>query len=139
MREKAETKDLAKFILNLAIADNYKWEDVSDAFVHESLDRHVKWYLNKFPKLGYLDESKCSHKERIALTLKSTMISRRLVTFQVFFLKNICKLDGYSLNDLLNNYNKRWGRPTKQQQNVLIGKVKEIIDKKDNIDSYHKI
>ncbi len=112
-REKSETPDLGKFILNLAIVDGYNWNDISDAFIHEGLDRQVKWYLNKCPKL----QSECTYKERIVLTLKSTMISRRLVTFQVFFLKNICKQNEYSLADLLNNYNKRWSRPTNKLKN----------------------
>jgi len=68
--------------------------------------------------------------------LKSTMISRRLVTFQVFFLKNICKPKNLTLTDLLNNYNKRWGRPTNQQKNMLVKAVNEILLKNDNINSW---
>eukprot|EP01084_Bolivina_argentea_P194935 334541_1 len=138
MREKAETKDLGKFILNLAIVDEYKWEDIAEAFVGESLSRQVKWYLRKYPKLEYLDESQCSYKERIVLTLKSTMISRRLVEFQVFFLKNICKQKGYVISDLLHNYNKQWGRPNNKLKNLLIKKVNEILLEKDNINSWLK-
>merc|ERR1711933_242221 len=135
-RVKSETPDLGKLILNLAIVDDYEWEDIASEFVQESLDRQVKWYLRKFPKLEYLDETKCSPQERIACTLKSTMISRRLVTFQVFFLKNICKPKNLSLTDLLNNYNKRWGRPTNQQKNLLVKAVNDILLKNDNINSW---
>eukprot|EP01084_Bolivina_argentea_P292822 503518_1 len=136
-REKSSTPDLGKFILMMAIVEDYEWEDIATVFIHESLDRQVKWYLRKYPQLESLDASKCSPKERIACTLKSTMISRRLVAFQVFFLKNICApRDGYSLSDLLMNYNKRWGQPTSQQKRLLQRKVNEILLKKDDMKSW---
>eukprot|EP01084_Bolivina_argentea_P249277 417223_1 len=114
-RNKSNTPDLGLWLLNLTIVDEYNWKDVAEFYIEESLSRHPKWYVQKFPDLEYLDERKCSNEYRIKCTLKSTEISRRLVQFQVWFITNICKTK-YSFNEMLINYNKRWGKPTQKQK-----------------------
>jgi len=135
-RTKKETPDLGKFLLNLAIVDEYSWQDLNDAFVHESLDRQVKWYVDKFPTLAYLDDAKCSPTQRLALTVKSTVISRKLVIFQVFFLSHVCKQSGRTLTDILHDYNTRWGRPTEDQKRLLMKAVQSLLLKHDTINSW---
>jgi len=132
-RHKLHTPDLGKFLLNLAICYRFKWEDLKDAFIAECNVRNVRWYLQKHPVLEYYDTAKCSDSERIECTLKATTISRRLVIFQIWFIRHIARPNHCnSLKQILSSYNKTWGRPTKQQKHRLMKQIKFILKPDDN-------
>jgi len=137
-RTKKYTPDLGVFLMNLAVAEEYDWADLADAFVHESLDRKVKWYLNTYPDLEYLDDRKCSDEYRIHHTLLTSKVSRKLIQFQVWFITNICRNKQLSASQMLANYDKTWGRPTPQQKRLLCQKVKQILNESDDAGSWLK-
>eukprot|EP00484_Ammonia_sp_Unknown_P014855 CAMPEP_0197073344 /NCGR_PEP_ID=MMETSP1384-20130603/210556_1 /TAXON_ID=29189 /ORGANISM="Ammonia sp." /LENGTH=2115 /DNA_ID=CAMNT_0042512181 /DNA_START=59 /DNA_END=6403 /DNA_ORIENTATION=+ len=127
-RHKMHTPDLGKLLLNLVICYKYSWDDLKESFIKEGNIRNIKWALQKYPDLEYMDTDKCPDNYRIESMLKSTTVSRRLIAFQIWFIQNIARpSEVTSRKELLLSYNRRWGRPTNRQKASLMKVVKEVL------------
>ena len=146
-RWKSHTPDLGKFLINLSIIDDEAYDkidfkEIFKAFIDESLDRSVKWYLKKHPSLENMAINKStsySDSERLETIFKATQTGRRLILFQYWFIKNISRPKNKKLIEILNDYNKKWGKPTEKQKKKLMKCVKDILNKKTNYVQYNWI
>lgn len=57
-----------------------RWQDAAWAYLSESFKRNVMWYVKEDAKLGMLDTQE---DYRIRETLQRTLVSRKLLAFQV--------------------------------------------------------
>eukprot|EP01083_Nonionella_stella_P009419 27159_1 len=132
-RSKTYTPDLGKFLVHLAIIDEVNWKDIGKAFIDESLDRSVKWYLKKYGKLEDMKEDG----ERLETVFNATQTGRRLILFQHWFIQSIARPQDKSLSAILNDYNKTWGKPTDEQKKRLMQCVKNILNHKSDYKHYN--
>jgi hypothetical protein len=84
-------------------------------FLAESFVRNVRWLLD--PRhgdsgvLAVLEGDGCVSDYRMQQTLRASGTSKRLLMFQVFFLRNVACPAGATPRQLLENYERRLGRP----------------------------
>jgi len=116
--DKGKVRDLGKFLIYLMIS-KYDWIDVAETFIKEVMTRNVRWMLKdvdgcyKYGSTGYI-------KGRAKDTFAATSVSRRLVMFQVWFMK-------MNARETLKGYNERLGRPRVQMRNGVVPKTKYIL------------
>ena len=91
---KSYCKDLGKLLIYLMISD-YDWKKIAKTFILECFTRNVKWYCNDIPKLNNIYKVH----DRLSLTFKHTGTSRKLVLFQIWFLKNCGNITFKDYND----------------------------------------
>jgi hypothetical protein len=125
-RSKGFTPDLGEWMVNLTLA-KARWEDVADIFLGELFVRNAKWILQDMPYLSLVDVSSPSGM-LIDDSFTATLVSRRLVMFQVYFLKNIGQAQGQSWRDSLTMYYRTMGRPTQSMKLHLHAASKAIME-----------
>jgi len=85
-RTKTGCPNMGEFLCLLAVSRKYSWDDVSAAVLKETLDRNASWAIDKFEVLkghGIRPEV------RLEKTFKASIVSIRLLCFNVWFLRNI--------------------------------------------------
>eukprot|EP01083_Nonionella_stella_P239822 838993_1 len=128
------------------IKDNKKAREVFNSMISimhetamksniESLDRSVKWYLKKHPKLEGMKD--VSDDERLQTVLNATQTGRRLILFQHWFIQSIARPPQKSLSAILDDYNKTWGKPTDKQKKSLMQCVKHILNHESEYKHYN--
>mmetsp|Transcript_69398 Transcript_69398/g.165336 ORF Transcript_69398/g.165336 Transcript_69398/m.165336 type:complete len:958 (-) Transcript_69398:175-3048(-) len=85
-RTKQSCPNLGEFLCLLAVSKKYTWDDVSAAVLKETLDRNASWALDKYPSLAGFGTSPENRLER---TFKASIVSIRLLCFNVWFLRNV--------------------------------------------------
>ncbi len=66
---------------------------MANAFLGELFDRNARWILKDSPYMGCLAHTRESSAYIIDQAFSSTVVSRRLVMFQVYFLQNIGRMN----------------------------------------------
>eukprot|EP00392_Amoebophrya_sp_AT5.2_P016080 g16323.t1 len=69
-----------------AVSERYEWEDLSSITLRETLDRNAGWTLDPYPKLACFG---CPPDYRLEKTFLASIVSIRLLTFNVWFLRNV--------------------------------------------------
>jgi len=85
-RMKKGCPNIGEFLCLLAVSKRYTWDDVSAAVLKETLDRNASWALDKYPSLANFATSPENRLER---TFRASIISIRLLCFNVWFLRNV--------------------------------------------------
>ncbi len=128
-RVKLVVPDLGELLVRLCISRKYSWKDVAEPFLQEFFDRTVFWTLDErqhnMPELAYLEQDAVSE-YRLDRTLRSTQTATRLLMFQVFFMRFVGKPQGKSLPQILDLYNKSYGRPQRGTAETLCDETKRI-------------
>eukprot|EP01080_Neovahlkampfia_damariscottae_P004544 gene4544-7928_t len=132
-RLKYNTPNLGDFFALLSVS-KYKWHDISTKLIEESFTRNILWILRENSNL--FENSK--DEEIIKTSLKSTMVSRRFIMFNVYFLIQYgCGNSGRKLNEIAMEYDKRFGHPTLDEKEKL-QKATFHIQKINNYEDYFK-
>merc|ERR1712190_512589 len=113
-----QCRDLGQSLIWMMLSSKYEWCDVAKLFVEESFSRKVRWMV-KNPECKHLNTT-AYVADRLRLTLDASKISRRLVMFQVWFMKN-------TTTQTLKGYNDRVGRPQTKVRNEIFAKSKFIL------------
>eukprot|EP00479_Gromia_sphaerica_P004040 TRINITY_DN14785_c0_g1_i1.p1 TRINITY_DN14785_c0_g1~~TRINITY_DN14785_c0_g1_i1.p1 ORF type:complete len:188 (+),score=17.26 TRINITY_DN14785_c0_g1_i1:307-870(+) len=123
---------------NLLCLANVGWSDISLEFVTELFSRNVRWLLQKEPSLGNIEQvdRHTVGRYRLDKTFKHTIVSRRLVTFQVNFLERVGRQEGKSQQVILKSYNKSLGNPNKTIKRNLQKSCKEILHNDKNWNTF---
>merc|ERR1719412_61044 len=116
---KNQCKDLGKFLIWLMLSSKYQWNDVAKLFVQEVFTRNVRWMVRD-QKYSHFNTTK-HVSGRLQGTFEASKISRRLVMFQVWFMKN-------TATQTLKGYNERLGRPQTKVRNGVGSKTKFILN-----------
>lgn len=89
-RSKAHTPDLGEWLVNLTLS-TAGWEGVAEQFLGELFVRNVRWILQDAPHLAHIHTGRGGGQSALMIddSFTCTLVSRRLVMFQVYFLKNI--------------------------------------------------
>eukprot|EP01083_Nonionella_stella_P109262 318411_1 len=113
---KKSVPDLGKFLIYCMIS-KYKWCDIAKVFIYEVNARNVYWIIRQNSNLNNTNARIVDRMER---SLKATLVSRRLVMFQAWFMihNKMCSLK---------EYNHRLGKPSKQLQIDIKIKTKHIM------------
>jgi len=85
-RNKKACPNIGEFLCLLAVSKRYTWDDVSRAILKETLDRNASWAIDKFPILA---RPGIEAETRLEKTFKASIVSIRLLCFNVWFLRNI--------------------------------------------------
>ena len=85
-RTKQSCPNIGEFLCLLAVSKKYTWDDVSAAVLKETLDRNASWAVDKYPSLAHFGTST---KNRLERTFKASVVSIRLLCFNVWFLRNV--------------------------------------------------
>mmetsp|Transcript_28826 Transcript_28826/g.32313 ORF Transcript_28826/g.32313 Transcript_28826/m.32313 type:complete len:679 (+) Transcript_28826:102-2138(+) len=123
-RIKRATPNLGLLLVSLTLSQK-GWDSLMKPLVMEVFDRNVRWNLQKDPSLGnhFLPDA-----DRLDKTFAATITSLRLLMFQVHFMSTIGRPAGTSGPfDILDNYEKRLGKPTTAQKEDLLMNAKEIL------------
>ena len=130
-RTKNNTPSLGDFIPLLTVSEQFSWFDVRSAYVQENFDRNALWVIKKYPALQNVDRSYSSqshvNQSRLNNTFDANRTSVRLLMFHVYFLTNIARPDGRSLNEVTSNYDLFFGRPTTQMKEDLQAHCKRVL------------
>ena len=132
-RNKKTIPELGSLIILLSIS-NRTWKDLCYDYFIESCERGVLWTLKKCPQLSKLNDSEISH-FRINTTFKTSIVARRLMMFQAYFLTNISKPNGKTWKDLLSEYELTMGTPSSEQKLDLHRRCKKILQV-DNFEDF---
>lgn len=127
-RSKKACPHIGEWLMLLAASFKYTWQDAAWAYLSESFKRNVMWYVKEDAKLGMLDTDK---DYRIRETLQRTLVSRKLLAFQVLFL-DIAMPKGKSRADLVKRYDANLGFPTEE----MVKQMKESIQLIKNMETY---
>eukprot|EP01132_Coremiostelium_polycephalum_P000614 gene614-763_t len=124
-RNKTNTPALGEFLPLLTVSD-YKWSEVSRAYLEENFDRNVFWVLKKHPELSETDPNPTVDSNRPKLVFDCTLVSIKLLLFHVYFLRNVARPAGSSIEEIMLQYNKLLGRPPPSIRDSLQTEVKQI-------------
>lgn len=126
-RSKAHTPDLGEWLVNLTLS-TAGWEGVAEQFLGELFVRNVRWILQDAPHLAHIHTGRGGQSAlMIDDSFTCTLVSRRLVMFQVYFLKNIGRPNNQSWRDSLTTYHRTMGRPTHSMKAHLHAASKAIM------------
>ncbi|ELR24103.1 ubiquitin carrier protein [Acanthamoeba castellanii str. Neff] len=124
-RTKEVVKALGEFLPLLTITEK-SWKDIALAYLYESFDRNVRWMLQKFPMLATTQPDPIVDEKRCALTFESSIVSLRLLLFHVYFLENVGRPEGMSLEDIAQGYDAMYGMPSAKMKESLQEACKQI-------------
>merc|ERR1719189_936838 len=85
-RTKKGCPNIGEFLCLFAVSRKYTWDDLSKHVFKETLDRNASWAIDKFP---ILVQAGVSPEQRLEKTFKASIVSIRLLCFNVWFLRNI--------------------------------------------------
>ncbi|ELR11964.1 Ubiquitinconjugating enzyme subfamily protein [Acanthamoeba castellanii str. Neff] len=127
-RSKAHTPDLGEWLVNLTLS-TAGWEGVAEQFLGELFVRNVRWILQDAPHLAHIHTGRGGGQSALMIddSFTCTLVSRRLVMFQVYFLKNIGRPNNQSWRDSLTTYHRTMGRPTHSMKAHLHAASKAIM------------
>lgn len=109
VRLKKQTPDLGNLLVCLTLSKQ-GWASLWKPLMLEVFDRNVRWTVKDHPELASYS---CPDQQRLDTTFAATVTSRRLLMFQVYFMKELGRPVGTSgPMDVLSQYNQRLGRPT---------------------------
>jgi ubiquitin-protein ligase len=122
---KNKIPSLGDFLVLLLVTNKYTWNDIKSNYKIESLDRSVRWILHDIPNIGSITDI------NIVQDLFNTLkIGKRLFLFSLYFIN-------YIAPKCINDYDKRYGRPSKIIQDEFQNKIKEI-NNINNWNDYYK-
>ena len=112
-------------LLVLLTVSSSSWADLAPAFMVEAMARNVRWTLQDYPELYYLEDFDSSY--RVRSTLNATRTSQRLLMFQVYFLQQIGRPRNEPWGSVLQRYNASFGRPPPQVARALFSTCHAIL------------
>ena len=132
-RSKLVIHDLGEFLVLLYLCPEGSWERLAGAFLQESWLRNVRWMLD--PRhgdagvLAVLETDGSVSDYRMKRTMQASATSKRLLMFQVFFLRQVaCPVGGgASPAEILQRYESSLGRPPPGTASKLQAECKEIL------------
>lgn len=133
-RNKKMCPDIGQWLMLLSVS-SMSWNDVAQAYLSESFNRNVMWYVRTDPSLAKLN-TPMDH--RLSRTFELTSVSRNLLAFQVTFLR-IAKPPGMSKADVLKRYEDNLGFPTSDMVQQLKGAFIRINNDVTRFDHWYKV
>merc|ERR1712166_388280 len=143
MRSKEAVPNLGEFLCLLSASDKYSWDDIALPVLNETLDRNVLWLLKAHP---HLVSPSCGGDERVRLALKASEVSRRLLMFNIWFLKNVAHLPHTHVEHgcacckkaqcLLPRYQRTKGLPSQSIVRALQQACRRFLDPAQNWNTY---
>jgi hypothetical protein len=85
-RSKKSCPNIGEFLCLFAVSKRHTWDDVSAAVLKETLARNASWALDRYPSLS---DYSISAEARLERTFKASVVSIRLLCFNVWFLRHI--------------------------------------------------
>jgi len=86
LREKKACPNIGEFLCLFAVSRKYTWDDASRLVFKETLDRNAGWAIDKHNILAAFG---VNPEVRLEKTFKGSIVSIRLLCFNVWFLRNI--------------------------------------------------
>jgi len=118
-RSKNVVPNMGEFLATLSIS-SYSWGQVAKTVLEEIFERNVLWNAKKNSHLGKpLLLNGGNPKVRLDHIWKASLVSQRLVMFQVYFLTHVARPNGKSLEEVFSRYNYTYGRPNEAMKNNL--------------------
>jgi len=152
-RSKKACPNIGEFLCLFAVSRKYTWDDVSKAVLKETLDRNASWAIDKFESLK---QPGISAEVRLEKTFRASIVSIRLLCFNVWFLRNIVfktygeaataesivadKNSGAKLKNQVDRkweeYEERKGIPKQYEVDMLQEEMKKMLLRGDGLNSW---
>lgn len=124
VRLKKNTPNVGDWLALLPVSEAHEFAKVAPAFLQETFERNVQWYLKDAPQLGNTKDNNVNA-TRTAQTFKFTEVSRNLVAFQALFV-DVAKPAGMSLKQVADRYDATNGQPSAAMQAQMKEAVRSI-------------
>jgi len=135
-RLKDNVPNLGEFLVLLAISETYSWDDLKFAFLCECFDRNVRWVLKKYPQLVEIGALSVPEEERILKTFDASIVSLRLIMFQVYFMQTYAKPKGKTIPEIEAYYDRHFGKPSNYDKERLQKECFAILKTVKNFDDF---
>lgn len=128
-RSKSETPNLGNFIIFLSISDKIRWNQFALPYLEENFIRNVIWICREYPGMASnLTPGKGPDYDRLDKSFKAVKVSLRLLMFHIYFLTQIGRPKGVTLEEVAISYDRYYGRPSHQMRNSFQEQVKKILE-----------
>jgi len=99
--------------------------------LEENFDRHVLWTLKKYPELARYKQHLVGKgkidTDRVQKTFDANLVSLKLICFHVHFFRHIaCPGNHVTPDEIADNYDRFYGRPSDEMKVNLQKKIFEI-------------
>lgn len=151
-RDKNHVPSLGEFLALLTISE-IPWKEVARAYLEENFIRNVRWVVQKYPgtfclhlridkpptyillnhaELDTTQPDPVVDQHRCAKTLLATLISTRLLMFQVYFLESVLGQEpGKRLDQIAEMYDRTYGRLNNATKEKFLRAMRDIITVSD--------
>ena len=136
-RHKSVIPNLGQFLSYLCVSSKYSWKDIETDYLDECLKRNIYWILKKH--LDWKLETVMSYLPYLEQIWEIVQVGKKLNLFYHYFVTQIAKPKGQSLDQVMDIYDAYYGFPSREIRDSFQVKIKNISETSSWKEFYAKL